>query len=353
MEQPLLRLGLLGFTESDKQKVLETIANPGEGWPRWELVEFEYADAWCINGRSVERLEGNAVRVNTLLAHQPSISLNPAEISRPIAFTEPMPDGIEAAETVNFRSPELMRIALQRFEAWLRPLRAQFALGSELVVRENDLSKGVFHVLDQHGKLLAVVNFLNWTAALLPIARPVDFENAIWMHRPPSAADVPHSFLTMTMAQLMWNYAVRTTEDALPSRYRKHTMYLRRLPQLPTGWLRDEHLVALRALSTAPGNFADIQAATELSENTLARTLAALYYAGAITTKKSSAGHIERSRSPIGDQSSLPPNSDMFASNFSHEASLPPGTGAHPQRHPDAELDRTAPAPFMLQTRRR
>jgi hypothetical protein len=352
MEQPLLRLGLLGFTESDKQKVLEAIANPGEGWPRWELVEFEYADAWCINGSSVERLDGNAVRVTTLLAHQPSISLNPAEISRPIAFTEPMPEGIEAAEIVNLRSPELMRIALQRFEAWLRPLRAQFALGSELVAREAELSKGVFHVLDQNGKLLAVVNFINWTAALLPIARPVDFENASWMHRPPSAADVPHSFVTLTVPQLMWTYAVRTTEDALPSRYRKNTMYLRRLPQLPTGWLSDEHLVTLRALSTAPGKFADIQSATELSEDALARALAALYYAGAITTNKASASQIDRVRTPMGDQSSLPPNSDMFASNFSHAASLPPAMGAYSQRASDAQLDRTAPAPFMLHSRR-
>jgi hypothetical protein len=349
MEQPLLRLGLLGFVESDKQKVLEAIAHPGEGWPRWELVEFEYADAWCINGASVERLEGNAVRVNTLLAHQPSISLNPAEISRPIAFTEPLPEGIEAAEVVNLRSPELMRIALQRFEAWLRPLRAQFALGSELVAREAELSKGVFHVLNEHGKLLAVVNFINWTAALLPIARPVDFENASWMHRPPSAADVPHSFVALTVPQLMWTYAVRTTEDALPARYRKHTIYLRRLPQLPTGWLRDEHLVTLRALSTAPGKFADIQRATELSEDALGSALAALYYAGAITTNKASAGLIDRVRTPLGDQSSLPPHSDMLASNFSHAESLPPGKGAYSQRPSDAEQDRTAPAPFMLQ----
>jgi hypothetical protein len=352
MEQPLLRLGLLGFTESDKQKVLETIANPGEGWPRWELVEFEYADAWCINGRSVERLEGNAVRVNTLLAHQPIISLNPAEISRPIAFTEPMPQGIEAAEVVNFRSPEMMRIALQRFEAWLRPLRAQFALGSELVARESELSKGVFHVLDERGKLLALVNFINWTAALLPIARPVDFENATWMHRPPSAADIPHGFVTLTVQQLMWTYAVRTTQDALPSRYRKQTMYLRRLPQLPTGWLRDEHLVTLRALSTAPGKFSDIQGATELSEDALARALAALYFAGAVTTNKASAGHIDKTRTPLGDQSSLPPNSEMFASNFSHAASLPSAMGALSQRPSDAEQDHTAPAPFMLQSRR-
>jgi hypothetical protein len=352
MEQPLLRLGLLGFTESDKQKVLETIANPSEGWPRWELVEFEQADAWCINGRSVERREGNAVWVNTLLAHQPTISLNPAEISRPIAFTEPMPEGIEAAEIVNFRSPELLRIALQRFEAWLRPLRAQFALGSELVKRETELSKGVFHVLDQHGKLLAVVNFINWTAALQPIARPVDFEEAIWMHRPPSAADVPHGFLSLTMAQLMWTYAVRTTQDALPSRYRRHTIYLRRLPQLPTGWLGDEHLVALRALSSAAGTFAQIQAATQLSENALARTLAALYYTGAITTKKASAGQVDRVRSPVGDQSSLPPHSDMFASSYSQGASLLPGAGTPGQRPSNSDADSTAPVPFMLERRR-
>lgn len=130
-------------------------------------------------------------------------------------------------------------------------------------------------------------------------------------------------------------------------------MYLRRLPQLPTGWLRDEHLVALRALSTAPGKFADIQAATELSENALARTLAALYYAGAITTKKGSAGFVDRSRSPVGDQSSLPPNSGMVSSNFSHAASVPPSIASHQEHYAEAELDRTAPAPFMLQPRRR
>ena len=351
MEQPLLRLGLLGFVDADKQKVLEAIAHPSAGWPSWELVGFEHADAWCINGRNVHRLQGNAVRVNTLLAHQPSISLNPSEMSRPIAFTEPMPEGIEAAEIVNFRTPELLRIALQRFEAWLRPLRAQFALGSELVAREAELSKGVFHVLDSHGKLLALVNFINWTAAMLPIARPVDFEDAVWMHRPPGAADVPHGFLTMTVSQLMWTYAVRTTQDALPVRYRHNTMYLRRLPQLPTGWLRDEHLVVLRALSTVPGKFADLQQATELSDDALARALAALYYAGSVTTNPASAGHIDRTRTPLGDHSSLPPSSGMLASGFSRGASVPSKAGLASARHLDADLDHTAPAPLMFPAR--
>jgi hypothetical protein len=352
LEQPLLRLGLLGFTDSDIQKVAGAIANPGAGWPRWALVDFELADAWCINGLGAQRLDGNAVRVNTLLPHLPTISLDPAKISRPIAFTEPMPEGMEATEIVNFRTPELMRVALQRFEAWLRPLRAQFALGSELVARESELSKGIYHVLDAHGKLLAVVNLVKWTASLLPIARPVDFEEASWVVRPSMAADVPPGFVTLTVVQLMWTYAVRTTQDALPHRYRKNMVYLRRLPQLPAGWLRDEHLVTLRALSAAPGKFSDIQEATELPEELLARTLAALYFAGAITTNKAAAGQTERMRSPVGNQSSLPPDSNLFAAYSSQTAHAEVSDGLHDQRDPGSKTDATAPAPLFMPKQR-
>jgi hypothetical protein len=349
MEQPVLRLGLLGFPDTDQQKVAQAIGNPGAGWPSWELTDFEIADAWCINGHSVERLKDNMVRVNTLLPHQPTISLNPAEITRPIAFTEPMPDGLEAAQIVNFSRPELTRVALQRFEAWLRPLRAQFALGSQLVAREVELTKGIYHVLDTHGKLLAVVNLLKWTAALLPIARPVDFEDASWVQRPAMAADVPPGFVTITMVQLMWTYAVRTTQDVLPVRYAKNTIYLRRLPQLPNGWLRDEHLVTLRALSMAPGRFNDIQQATDLPEVALSRTLAALYFAGAITTNKAAAGQIDRVRSPVGDQSSLPPDSNMFGSHSNHTSSSHDTLSHH--HRPATDMDKTAPAPLFIKVR--
>ncbi len=344
MEQPVLRLGLLGFVDSDRSKVAQAIANPGAGWPSWELVDFELADAWCINGKSVQRLEGNAVKINTLLPHQPTISLDPAHISRPIAFTEPMPEGLEATEIVNFRTPELMRVALQRFEAWLRPLRAQFALGSELIARETELSKGIYHVLDTHGKLLAVINLIKWTTALLPIARPVDFEDATWVSRPPMAADVPPGFVSMTVVQLMWTYAVRSRQDALPMRYRKNRIYLRRLPQLPMGWLRDEHLVALRSLSMQPGKFSDIQKTTELSEDTLARTLAALYFAGAITTNKSAAMQIDKLRTPVGDQSSLPPDSHFVSG---HPSARDSDYGASRLRHAASDDDTTAPAPLF------
>lgn len=345
MEQPILRLGLLGFTDSDKQQVLSALAQQSTGWPCWELVDFELADAWCINGRAVECLEDNAVRVNTLLPYSPTISLNPAEITRPIAFTEPMPEGIEAAEIIDFRSPPSMRTVLQRFEAWLRPLRAQFALGSEMVARESELIKGIYHVLDTHGKLLAVINLVKWSVALLPTVRPVDFDDANWVLRPTIAGDIPPGFITLTVGQLMWTYAVRTTKDALPPRYRTHKIFLRRIPQLPSGWLRDTHLVTLRALSMAPGEFSDIQAATDLPQNMLAHTLAALYYVGAVTTNKAMASHLERPRSPVGDPSSLPPDSNMFAAHSAH-STHGSHSGVDQQRaRPGADI--TDPMPLL------
>jgi hypothetical protein len=347
MEQPVLKLGLLGFSPADKQNVIDMIGMSSAGWPRWELVDFEQADAWCVNGAAVKRRIGNTVSVRTLLAHQPEISLDPTDIKRPVAFTEPMTVGLEAVELVSFKNPQMLRVGLQRFEAWLRPLRAQFALGSELIAREAELKQGIYHVLDTHGKLLAVVNLIKWTVALLPIARPVDFEDASWVPRPNMAADTPPGFLSTSVVQVMWTYAVRTAQDALPARYRREKVYLRKLPQLPTGWLQDEHLVTLRALSAAPGKFAELLQITELSDDVLSRSLAALYYAGAVTTQLSSANQTERARSPLGDQSSLPPDSNMLGNGFTQGNSLPPGISDPKHAYGGVDRDATAPAPLF------
>lgn len=347
MEQPVLRLGLVGFSNADTQSIVLAMAQIfrfSEGRPRWELTDFEQADAWCIRGGSVQRLPGNQVLVNTLIPRLPTITLDPKEIARPIAFTAPLPAGLEASELVNLTDPNLLRVSLQRFEAWLRPLRAQFSLGAQLVVREQELSQGVYHVLDTQSKLLAVINLISWRVAMMPIAQPLDFEDASWVQRPAMAADVPPGFLTISVVQLMWIYAVRTEQDVLPARYRKQKVYLRRLPNLPAGWVRDEHLVVLRALSAAPAKFKDLQDTTALSDESLARALAALYFSGAITTNAASAMQIERKPSPVGGQSSLPPVSLAFALPETHY-----DMRNHP--YPQSPLDITAPAPLFTPPR--
>lgn len=351
MDRPILRLGLLGFSPIACDKVLKAIEQPLgiSSYAQWELVEFEHADAWCINGASIEQLKGNSVLVRTLQASQPLISLDPTQITRPVAFTEPLPDGLEAAELVNFNKPQLLLVGLQRFEAWLRPIRVQFAVGKELIEREAELSKGIYHVIGTHGSLLAVVNLIQWTVALLPSARPVDFQEASWMHRPNSAADAPATFVQTSVAMLMWTYASRTGEDVLPPRYRTQTIYMRKLPKLPVGWMRDEHFVLLRALSTGAGRFDDLLKTTQLPQQLLERALAALYYAGSVTTKKASASQSNRLQSPIGLQSSLPPDSGMFVRDTPDHlgpVSIPDATFS---KKPVflSQTDATAPAPLF------
>ena len=349
MDQPLLRLGLIGFSDADASAIAHAIGIPQEGWPLWQISDFEVADALCVDGQAVQALSGNSVQVRTYRPDLPTITLDPTQTKLPIAFTAPVPFGLEGVEQVNFKDSHQLRISLQRFEAWLRPMRAQFALGADLVAREQELAQGVYHVLGTNSQLVAVVNLLDWRVSMLPMARPIDFENANWVPRPSMAADMPPGFISMTVVELMWTYAVRTMQDVLPSRYRKDTVYLRRLPRLPQGWVRDEHLVILRALSSAAATFKSLVDITGLHTDHLARCLAALYFSGAITTNRKAAMHMERKTSPVGEQSNLSADAGID--------SVPFGAGkyigglrsqAHSYRSPHQEVDLTAPAPLFI-----
>ena len=349
MEQPLLRLGMLGFTEPECRRVSQLLTPVGPGWPHWELGEFEQTDAWIVNGHRVDSLDDNRVRVHTLLQRQPSIILEPNAMTRPVAFTQPMPAGLQATEVANIQDPVVFRTSLQRFEAWLRPLRAQFALGAELVVREHDLSPGIYQVIDTQGRMLAVLDLIKWRVGILPNARPIDFKDAKWVPRPSMAGDMPPGFSQLNVAQLMWTYADRTVSDVLPARYRKNPIFLRRLPNLPADWVRDEHLLILRALSVRAGNLEQLGEETGLPQKQLAHCLASLYFVGTITTnakaalqmqgKPDKAGPVSKPASPPRGQTT-----DSQASDF--HSTLPPVQLRH-HASPTAKSDATAPVPLF------
>lgn len=94
----------------------------------------------------------------------------------------------------------------------------------------------------------------------------------------------------------MWQYAMRTRRDALPSHYRTSMLFFRRPPRLPQRVLKDSHLLLLRELAQSPGNFEELQQRTGLVEPLLARDLAALYLVGSITSnpKRAAAGALRR-----------------------------------------------------------
>lgn len=262
------------------------------GWPEWRSGDPHVADAWLIHGAAVEVLGRDALVIRHPHGTGERLTLNRAEVDRPLAFSTPLPDGFVSAEFFDADDEASVRQRLQRFEAWLRPLRTQFALGAQLVERIASYKGGVVH-LTHENKLLAVIDMDRWQVGLFIPARPVDITMAEWVRRPALANDIPSSFIRLPLHRVMWTYAVRTLRDVLPARYRDQTVYLRRIPAMPPRWFDDLHLLLMRELMVQPAPLAELVERSGSSAGEVAHHLAALYYAGGVTTDADSARRAE------------------------------------------------------------
>jgi hypothetical protein len=292
MEQPILRLGLLGFPEGDGQRLLRWASRSAPGWPMWRASDPHLADAWMIFGPSVEVLGRDAVVIRHPHGSEERFTLNRAEVDRPLAFASPLPEGFASAEFFEASDEADVRQRLQRFEAWLRPLRTQFALGEQLVKRVPQFKAGVVHVMHEN-KLLAVLDFDNWMTGIHIPARPVDVDMSEWIRRPSLANDIPSSFIRMPLHRVMWTYAIRTVHDVLPARYRQMTIFLRRVPRLPPRWFDDLHLTLMRELMMKPATLDELCDRIHTAPEGLAHHVASLYFAGGVTTDPDSARRAE------------------------------------------------------------
>ena len=291
LEQPLLRLGMLGFSDDLGMRLQALASEAREGWPRWRCCDPHMADAWMINGLAVHVLGRDEVVIAHPLGGDERLTLHRAEVDRPLAFAAPLPEGFASAEFFDAADEHSVRQRLQRFEAWLRPLRSQFALGG-VVASRKELLRGVVHLVLE-GKLLAVLDFVRWQVGILVPARPVEFDMAEWVLQEGSVSDIPSSFIRLPLHRVMWTYAVRTEPEGLPERYRRKTLYLRRVPMVPARWFAPEHLALMRSLTQAPGTFADLLERTAMPSEELAHSLAALFHAGGLTTDPESARRAE------------------------------------------------------------
>jgi hypothetical protein len=291
LEQPLLRLGLLGFPDEVALRLQASATDLREGWPIWRCGDPHQADAWMINGAAVQVLGRDEVVIAHPLGSSERLALHRAEVDRPLAFAEPLPEGFASAEFFDANDEHSVRQRLQRFEAWLRPLRSQFALGAAVAQRRAGLS-GVVHLMHQ-GRLLAVLDFARWRAGIFVPARPVELSMADWVPQLRSDGDIPTSFIRLPLHRVMWTYAVRTTSDVLPVRYRTQTIYLRRVPMVPAKWFDPVHLELMRLLTQEPGNFEDLLVRTGLDPVDMAHHLAALFHSGGLTTDADSARRAE------------------------------------------------------------
>lgn len=222
------------------------------------------------------------VRVPSAKPGAAATILNLKEISRPVAFTYPLGNGYFSPPNVlDPRSPESVAGILRTFEAELQLLRVELALGREIAGRRYELRSPIFH-LSLMGKLVGVVTTNE--VGLSPDLTAVDMPEVRWSGRPAAACAIPPQFRLTTMAHVMWQYVGRSDENLLPSRYTKGLIYYRRMPQVSRRLIRDSHLLLISELSTMPQSLDQLRASTGMGQKQASETLAALYFAGSITT---------------------------------------------------------------------
>lgn len=332
-EQPILWLGASGFPPRQRALLEGSLARTPV-LPQWRLGPFGDADAWLVNGANVRVLPDGNLRVAAGVPTEHALHLDLAEVDRPVAFATPLPCAdFEPRCTFDVDSRQSIHAVLLQFDHWLRLSRAQFALGARILRQIAHLRQGIFHV-NHEGRLLAVFDFQEGKAGLLPEVHPVDLWEARWDRRPAGASDLPPGFLQFTPAQFAWAYVRRTDRDLLPPRYASEPIFFRRPPKVPLRWLSDSQLTLLRELSAEPCTLDILRQRTSLAVNQLRRDLACLYYAGSITTTRAKAR-----------VAAAPTDSSPHSSNPCLDSLLDRENAAH--GHYSA--DPTVPAPLRQQ----
>lgn len=278
-ELPVLRLGLLGFSPA-QMAMLETALVVLRTRLRWRVVALDEADAVCVNGSRVTPLADGRLEIAPSKPGGAPVRFDPADSDRPLSFTLPLAPGVAAASTFDMASPPSTRAMLEKFEGWLRPVSVQFCLAARIVQARLDLAT-VYHV-SVDGRLVAVVSRRSGVG-VLPIADPFHLDKALWAKRPGPADEIPGHFVHVGLSQVLWQYAMRTARNLLPTYFRSGPIYWCRAPQLPQRLFGDSHLMIVRELVQAPTTFAELAQRTGLPDAVLSRDLAGLRIVGAVT----------------------------------------------------------------------
>jgi hypothetical protein len=340
IEVPVLRLGLAGYTETQQKHAVDAAKAARTARATWELGPFPEGDAWWLEGNRTLLMPNQHLRVQPAVPSGRSVQIALADVDRPVAFSLPLnAPGFHPAVTFQLEDRNAAIGVLHQFSGWLQTMLSQFALASSISDHQPTLGSGSWEVL-RNSDLLAVVD-LKLGAGVMPGVTPADFEHASWCIRDHGGVVIPANFPRCSVSQLMWQYAQRTERDLLPPHYRQQPLFFRRPPRLPQRQLKDAHLLLMRELVAQPGlRFEQMQQATGLGEQALARCLSALYVVGAITAnpkRASGTGPRLPAAQPHEGQASM----QSVFNSVMDSVPRPPELGRRPP------TDMTAPAPLL------
>jgi hypothetical protein len=282
IDRPVLRLGIAGFSREQEQQVQAALAAAASSTVEWKLGPFAEADAWWLHGGRTQALPGALLRVGPGQTSARVVQIALPDVDRPLAVALPMAGGFQPTFFFRLDDPGSMATILKKFAAWLQPVVAQYALAANIVEQEPALGAGAWEVL-RGAELIAIVDVQQGTA-VAPGATALDFVDATWCVRDHGTTVQPREFIRASLSQLMWQYAVRTSRDLLPARYRAKGLYFRRPPRLAQRKMDNAHLLLLRDLASHPGSrFEEVALRTGLTDEVLTHHLGALYLVGSIT----------------------------------------------------------------------
>jgi DNA-binding transcriptional ArsR family regulator len=302
-EQPQMRLAQLGFSAAEQLTLRAVLGQRAvRGRIEWHVAQPGEADAWFVNGSRVQRLPDGTLRIMPGVASGRAIRIHAEELDWPMAFSLPVGTAdFKPSYSFELGSSASIEAVLDQVENWARPLMIQFYLASYMEQSGLELRSSVYHV-SVRGKLMAVVNPRK-DVGVWALADPAWTKHAVWSRRPESADAIPATFVRIGFPELMWQYAVRTTRDCLPSQYRSRTLFLRRPPKVAMRLMTDTCLLLVRELGTMPGTLGELSQRTGITQPKLSRHLAAMYLVGAITSDPDRAGRTQlaQARSEISD----------------------------------------------------
>ena len=282
METPVFRLGLVGFSQREEQRLRASAAEDRQ--VDWRCGRPEGADAWLINGARISQVVAHRVRVVGSDGTNSAAALLLDVSSRPVAIATPAPQQCQqlVAHTFDASQAGSLSSCLAVLDARLARLRRLYRTASHLVQHNGTVGKAIYEL--RAGTQMLAVADMKGTVFISPQAGEAQFRQAAWHHRARKMVLVPTEFEKHALAELLWAYGTRTRLELLPARYRDSLIYLRRPPRVPSDLVGDVHLRIIRALAEQPLSMPDLLDGIGVDEITLARSLAALYLVGSITT---------------------------------------------------------------------
>jgi hypothetical protein len=230
-ERPALLLGLIGFSEEERQAIAAQLLPGGE--LQWEISDVADADAWLVHGARTRVVATGEVVVDAAQSGDAPVRLSLPKLDRPIAFSKPLAEQEFRPAWTFDQSPMSLLRMLAKFSRWLHTRLALLHVANVMIQNAPKVRRSrVYHVMGTDHRLLAVVDLHNQTG-VSPEATMADIESALWLPRPESAAIIPEEFATRDTPELIWEFSTRTGRNLLPARFRRAPIGLQSSPLPP------------------------------------------------------------------------------------------------------------------------